>query len=214
MTISPDVFEFTVAEAYEAVRLRIMNGDIVLFSGVEPFSLAIRWATKTPWSHVGLVVRLDAIDRVMLVECVNGAGVHCIALSSLINGSGPHQKPYGGRLLVARHAGFGALANPTSLKEMSEFATDRFGAPYGTGEIIKIILRIIAGRLNRPMPKMLAPDDEYICSEYVAACYAKLPIEVPWDKLGFLAPSDFAAVEEIHTVGVIRTAGTPAPAVS
>ena len=91
---------------------------------------------------------------------------------------------------------------------MSEFATDRLGAPYSIPEVVKIVFRIVAGWLNRKMPKLLSADDEYICSEYVAACYGKLPIEIAWDHLGFLAPSDFAAVTEMVPVGVIKTLGS------
>lgn len=62
MTIPNDVFRTLPAQSYATLRPQIQNGDIVLFSGPELFSRAIQWATKSPWSHVGFIFRLDPID--------------------------------------------------------------------------------------------------------------------------------------------------------
>lgn len=206
MTVPIDIFATSPAQPYEELRGKIQTGDLLLYSGPQIFSRLIKWATHSPWSHSAFAVKLDDIDRVMVVECVNGgAGVRILSLSSVINGSGSHQKPYNGRLLVARHQGFSSAANKTSLRAMSEFATARLGAPYGAGEILKIALRIVMGWLNFRLPKLLQPDDEYICSEFVAACFEELPIQFGWDSLGFLAPSDIAADPMVVPIGVIKT---------
>lgn len=207
MTVTTDVFETQTPRAYEDIRSELKNGDILLFSGVEPFSYLIRWATRSPWSHVGFVFRLEAIDRVMVLQAVTNAGASCVALSGLVNGVGSKQKPYRGGLLVARHADFEGLANAANLRAMSMFAVDRFGAPYSPGEIVKIAVRVIAGWLNKPMPKLLEADDEYICSEYAAACFERVGVIIPWDGLGFIAPADFASDAKVSPVGVIRTHG-------
>lgn len=206
MTVPNDIFSTAQSQTYAALRPAIRSGDIVLFSGPEVFSRVIQWATDSPWSHVGFIFRLDSIDRVMVLESLTSAGSCTVPLSALVNGTGPHQKPYNGKLLIARHAGFAALANPTTLRAMSEFAVDRFGAPYSAVEITKIALRIILGKFNVRLAPMLQPDDEYICSEYAAACFERIGITVPWDGLGFIAPSDFAADPSISAVGVARTA--------
>jgi hypothetical protein len=207
MPVPTDVFSTLAPRRYEDLRPEIQNGDVLLFSGTEKFSRAIQWATRSPWSHVGFVFKLETIDRVMLLQDVTGAGASTVALSVLVNGSGKHQKPYKGRLLVARHADFAALVNRAKLREMSKFAVDRFGSPYSPLEVVKIMLRIGAGWLNIRMPPVLRPDDEYICSEYAAACYARIGITIPWDRLGFLAPVDFALDPKINPVGVIETFG-------
>jgi len=141
----------------------------------------------------------------MVLESLTSAGCCTVALSAIVNGTGPHQAPYNGKLLIARHRRFKELANETNLRDMSEFAVDRFGAPYSTGEIIKIALRIALGKLNVRLPPMLQPNDEYICSEYAAACYSAIGIKIAWDGLGFIAPSDFAADPEVDAVAVVKT---------
>jgi len=205
MTISRDVFSTQPAQSYTDLRPHIQNGDILLFSGPDFFSRAIKWATGSPWSHVGFIFRLDAIDRVMVLQSLS-SGSCTVALSAIVNGTGPNQKPYNGKLLIARHEDFAGLANRATLRTMSEFAVDRFGAPYGVVEIIKIIVRIALGKMNIRLAPLLQPNDEYICSEYAAACYGCIGITIPWDGLGFIAPSDFAADEKVTAVGVVQTA--------
>ncbi len=61
------------------------------------------------------------------------------------------------------------------------------------------------GRLARKMPKMLGAKNEFICSEYVAKCYAKAGLKIPWDGLGFIAPGDFALAPDVQAVAQIKT---------
>ena len=213
VTVPTNIFQNTQARPYEDLRGDIRNGDILLFSGVEKFSRLIQWATHSPWSHVGFVFKLPHVDRLMILQSVTGAGVSTVPLSGLINGSGQHRAPYAGRLLVARHTDFEKQVTDGKLGEMSKFAVDRFGEPYAMTEVIKVMLRIGAGWLHMKMPPLLQPTDEYICSEYAAACYEKIGIKIAWDGLGFIAPSDFAFDPKVVPVGVIQTrAGKPTPA--
>jgi hypothetical protein len=54
---------------YEDLREHLRTGDLVLFSGRSPVSRLIQWATRGPWSHVGMVVRLRELgDAVLLWE--------------------------------------------------------------------------------------------------------------------------------------------------
>ena len=212
MTVPTNIFEIMPATPYEDLRPRLQNGDILLFSGTEKFSRLIQWATHSPWSHVGFIFRLPQVDRLMILQSVTGAGCSTVSLSGLINGSGSHQAPYAGRLLVARHADFAAQVTNAKLREMSAFAVDRFGSPYATGEILKVIIRICAGWFHVRMPPLLQPDDEFICSEYAAACYEKFGIKIEWDGLGFIAPSDFAWDSKVQPVAVIQTKPGQPPA--
>jgi hypothetical protein len=206
MPVPNDIFQTMPARAYADMRDEIQNGDVLLFSGIEVFSHVIRWATASPWSHVGFVFRLGEIDRVMVLEAIT-KGVTTEALSVIVNGNGASQKAYAGRLAIARHQDFASLVTEANLREMSKFAVDRFGDPYANVEIFKIVARIVFGRLNMKTPPLLEADDEYICSEYAAACYARIGITIPWDGLGFIAPSDFAADPKINPIGVVQTAG-------
>ncbi len=88
---------------------------------------------------------------------------------------------------------------------MYDFAFGSLGDRFAAGEIIKIGLRLLLGRTGRKMPRFLGPRDEYICSEYVARCYAKAGLKIPWDGLGFVAPGDFARTPDVQAVAQIKT---------
>ena len=53
---------------YAEIRPSLRNGDIVLMGGTSIFSRIIRRMTGSRWSHVGMVVRIDALDTVLLWE--------------------------------------------------------------------------------------------------------------------------------------------------
>jgi len=52
--------------------------------------------------------------------------------------------------------------------------------------------------------KKIEFDREFICSEYVARCYEQVGIEVKWNQLGFIAPSDFAADPDFELIAVLK----------
>jgi hypothetical protein len=55
------------------------------------------------------------------------------------------------------------------------------------------------------LPPRLGPKDEFICSEYVGRCLDAAGVQIPWDGLGFIAPSDFAACPEVEPLAQIQT---------
>jgi len=50
----------------------------------------------------------------------------------------------------------------------------------------------------------IEPDREFICSEYVARCYEHVGLDIQWNQLGFVAPSDFAADANFDLVAVLK----------
>ena len=60
---------------YRAVRQEFRDGDVLLFRGRGFSSLIIRWLTRSPYSHVGLVFRFA--EHVYSLEAV-GSGVRLI----------------------------------------------------------------------------------------------------------------------------------------
>ena len=118
------------------------------------------------------------------------------------------QKPYPGKIILARHEDFAAnhgKHTSDDARRFADFAIDRFGDRFAPMEIAKIALRITLGRLNRDMPKFMGPKNEFICSEYVARCFERVEIKIPWDGLGFIAPADFANDPKIKAIGRFRT---------
>jgi hypothetical protein len=163
------------------------------------FSRLIQKATNSIFSHVGFVMWLRSIDRLMVLESVESIGVRTVPLSNYLgdyNGTGAG---YPGHLLIARHAG---LAQVQLTQGFAQFAVDRFGFPYGKDEIIRIAAHIASAGI-------LAGGDlrdakQYICSEYAAACYERLGIHIQQHNPGFIAPADFAADTSISGIAILR----------
>ena len=204
MAIPDDALETMPPRPYGEIHGQVRTGDLILCSGFSSFSKAIRWATGSPWSHVAMAVRLDPIDKVIMMESVEKIGVRAVALQSFLSRDSNGRKPYPGRLLLARHAEFEAKASTDGLKAMADFCADRMGAPFRPSEITKIGLRIAAGALNLRLRGRLDPKGEYICSEYVAKAYEQIGIQIPWDGRGFIAPADIARAEPLEAIAQIQ----------
>src|SRR4051794_39025627 len=54
--------------AFDSARSVLQTGDVVLFAGNTPFSLAIEAATGSRWTHVGMVVKTTKQQEVLLWE--------------------------------------------------------------------------------------------------------------------------------------------------
>ena len=63
---SKEIKAFPVLK-YADVRAKLQSGDILFTSGDYLISKAIQKMTGSPWSHVGIVFRLDSINRVLLL---------------------------------------------------------------------------------------------------------------------------------------------------
>jgi hypothetical protein len=202
MAIPNDILQRLPPRPYEAVRNDIRDADLLLCSATDMGSRMIRWATGSQWSHIAIAFRLKEIDRVLALECVERIGVRAVPISDFIARTSSGQHPYPGRILLARHEG---VARTGAMAAMNRFAFDRLGDRFSNRETAKIALRIAVGRLNVRMPRILGADDEYICSEYVARCFTAIGLPIPWDRLGFVAPADFANDPRIVPVAQIQT---------
>lgn len=185
--------------AYEAARSRIHSGDLLLCSGQYTFSKLIQKATGSVWSHVGFVLRVDAIDRLMVLESIEGHGVRTVALSEYVKNFEGTGSGYKGRVAIARHRRFAQQATAAGMKAMSQFAVDRLACPYDEEEIGRITARIVGAKLGFA-PDEMVRDNEFICSEYVYECYRRLDITIRNDHRGFIAPADFARDPEVEVM--------------
>lgn len=193
---------------YAAIRDQIQNGDILLCSGEYMFSKLIQKATDSCWSHVAFVLKVTAIDRVMVLESIEGKGVRTVALSEYVRNFEGTGYGYKGRIAIARHADFLSKAVPESLKDMSQFAVDRFAYPYDEEEIARITARIVGSVIGFKRGE-IERDQEYICSEYVFECYKRMGIEIPYDKRGFVAPADFARAKRVSLLWELEVTREP-----
>ncbi len=206
MSIAVDSFPAAAPADYGSVRAGLRNGDVLICSGSGIFSAMIQQATGSVWSHVGFILRLDAIDRVMLLESVEPIGVRTVRLSKYLDNYANNGKPYPGGLAVIRHRRFATEVGAARLSTLVQYAVDRFGYPYDKDEIAKIAARIMASKIpfTPRQRRRIRADEEFICSEYVARCYEQVGIEVKWNRRGFIAPSDFAADPEFDLVAVLQ----------
>ncbi len=216
MTIPDDVLKTFPPRPYDEVRHLVRDGDIMLCQGRDPFSKLIRWSTKSPWSHIAIAFRIDSLDRVVVVEAVEKIGVRCVALSEFVSRDSEGTSPYPGKIFLTRHTGLSGDVSDPGVRALAKFAFDHLGCKFAPGEITKIGLRIATARLfgERHTPKMLIPDDEFICSEFVGKAYEQAKLKIPWDGLGFLAPADFAndpALQPLAQVDVSRPPHPPRP---
>lgn len=177
---------------YADVRAKLKSGDIFFTSGDYLISKAIQKMTGSPWSHVGIVLRLDSIDRVLLLESVEDMGVRFSPLSKYLNDY-EDGKPYKGRAVLARCKD----VTSETIVGLSTFGIDELTQPYDKDEIAKIMARITLGIGKKER------DREYICSELVYECFARTGKEFAFNPKGFISPEDVWVDEKLSLVGRI-----------
>ena len=180
---------------YSAIRDQLADGDILLASGSYSFSKLIQLGTDSPWSHCAFILRLPSIDRVVVLESVEDAGIRAVPLSGYLGDYEGPKEPYGGKIAIARHElAYPKLqANAVALKSITSFAFDLLSHPYAKDDIINIGARIAASKIGvTPSTEIKPKPGVYICSEFLDACYQHIGVAIQWDRLGFIAPSDVA----------------------
>lgn len=202
MSVGAEVLTDLPAEDLATISLKIRSGDLLFCSANDPFSRLIGWSTKSPWTHVAIAWRWHSVDRIIALECVQKIGVHSVSLERFISQTSSGQRPYPGKIVLARHADIVARGD---LAPLIRYAIDSMGDPFSPGEIAKIGMRIAFARSGRPMPETLKPKDEFICSEYVDQCYREVGVEIPWDGKGFIAPADIANDPRVTAVARFQT---------
>lgn len=167
----------------------------------------IQGASSSVWSHVAFVMRLEAIDRVMVLESVEPLGVRTVPLTKYLYDYDSKKNPYKGGLVIIRHNEFEKIVSEKNLRRLGQFAVQLFGYPYDKDEIAKIAARISMSHVpfvKKDKEKLLKRDREFICSEYVWESYHSLGIDIPHDKRGFISPADFAKAPEMKLMYVLK----------
>ncbi|KTC89601.1 YiiX/YebB-like N1pC/P60 family cysteine hydrolase [Fluoribacter dumoffii] len=197
-----DNFPDVGASKYDHVRSSLHTGDLLFASGNSLMSAMIKGATNSVWSHIAFIVRLENIDRIMVMESVETIGVRTVPLSNYVRNYNGRGQGYPGRLLIARYQGF-----PTdSFANLSKQAVDLLGYPYNTEEILKIAARIgmNAFGFDNASPEV-SSTHAFICSEYVSICYKSVGITIDYNSQGFIAPADFARSPKVIPMSYIDT---------
>ena len=189
--------------SYSTIRGAIRSGDILLCQGSGPMSRMIQYATESLYSHVAFILRLESLDRLIVLESVESIGIRAYTLGGYVldyNGSG---KPYPGRLHIARHRQVDLQAYD-ALKTFSRTGIDLLGYPYDTQEIVEITARIVGEKLGMPR-RAVRENKSFICSEFAALCFRSIGIHIPYNRANFIAPGDFATCADIDILWDIAT---------
>lgn len=187
---------------YKDLRHDVRSGDILLCSGNSVFSTLIQKATGSVWSHVAFILRVDPIDRIMVLESVESMGVRTIPLSNYVRDYNATGQGYPGRLMLARHYD----VRKENITKLSTAAVDLLGYPYGTEEIVRIAARISMHSLGMTaFDGNLAPQREFICSEYAHACFTSIGVTIDYNAMGFIAPADFARCPNVMPICYIES---------
>lgn len=181
-------------KTYSALRDQLGTGDIVLFSGRGVFSWLIKRATRSQWSHVGMVVRDPDLDLLLLCESGGGwkkdeysgkrvFGVRFVQLSEAV-------RTYCGK--VAIRPLLDIELTDADYVTIGKAREELDGRPYQ-----RSILELIGAAVDcvdwikRPNLKSL------FCSEMVAEMYQRLdllsPPPVGWPSNEY-TPEDFAQI--------------------
>jgi len=178
--------------SYSELRAKLKSGDLLFTSGDYLVSKAIQKVTGSPWSHVGIVFRIDSIDRILLLESVEDMGVRFAPLSKYLLDY-EDKKPYKGRVVLARCEDVTA----NTVASLSTFGIDELTQPYDKGEIAKILARITLGIGKKEK------DREYICSELVYECFSHAGREFAYNPKGFISPEDVWLDKKVSLIGRI-----------
>lgn len=178
---------------YDVLRASLRTGDLLFASGNYPVSQAIQKVTQSPWSHVGIIFKVEEIDRVLLLESVEDMGVRFAPLSKYTDDY-ENGAPYDGRLVVARINDFA----PAEIAPMAKFGIDELTRPYDKDEVAKIIVRIALkiGKVDR--------DREYICSELVYECFREAKREFTYNANKFISPEDIWRDSKVQFFGRLK----------
>jgi Permuted papain-like amidase enzyme, YaeF/YiiX, C92 family len=182
-----------IKENYENIRNQFQTGDLLFLSGNHWLSSLIRMRSKAAWSHVGIVIRVDEIQRLFLAESIIEVGVRLIPLSFVVKDYDGHKNPYNGRVGWARYKD---LTQEQALK-ITEFCLDNLSKQYDRAEYWRVLWRTIVGR------EKIFHDNKYSCAEYVYEAFKSAGIHLKYDRGDFISPGGIWRNERIEMKGMI-----------
>ena len=185
MYVEEIVRQMPVRDYNLEIRPNLKDGDFVFASGNYQFSRQIKKTTKSMWSHVGLIFRIEEIDRVLLLESVEAAGVRFAPFSKYLKNY-RRGKPYNGIVYIARYE---ELLPDKDYKTMKQSGCDALAWPYSWASIAMTVGRMLTG--SRKFSRELLKQHNYTCAELVENCFSS--VNIKFRKNGFITPEDFAS---------------------
>jgi hypothetical protein len=202
MSISPQVFKTEPILDYDVLCKHLMPGDLMFCSGDSFLSELIETGTKSPFSHVALLLPLPTTKDWLVLECLEETGVRCVTLKhAYLKNYCNTEKSYPGCLTFARFDEINDKKKELSHLYQTAFALT--GCRYNHEEIMMIANRLLEKKLGYKKQSKIKPGKSFICSEYVAICLKSVDIFVKYDSLGFVSPGDIALSPDLNAVAWI-----------
>lgn len=180
---------------YSEIRNKLKTGDIILFSGKGLISAGIMAMTRSPWSHVGMVLKLPEYDFIVIWESTTLSkakdlrsdsfkkGVQIVPLSERFKG-------YDGKAAVRRL--LDADLDGSETDALMEFRKEVAGRDYEEDK-----LELFNSAWDGPFGGNEEDLSSLFCSELVAEAYQRmglLPEEKPSNEY---TPADFGEKAEL-----------------
>lgn len=148
------------ADALPLVELSSIQGhlqscDLLLASGNYFVSKIIKAATRSPWSHVGVIYKTADLGGSFVAEAVESMGIRLVPLWRF-TANYRDCKPYNGRVFIGRLQ----LPSDFDVAKALHFAARQLGKQYDYAENIRIAAEIVTGR------KWRLDNGIYNCAEY------------------------------------------------
>lgn len=169
---------------YTDLRDTLKTGDIILFSGKGGISEWIKWFTRAPWSHVGMVVTF--MDMVLLWESTSLSKLKDIETGKAVRGVqlvGLRERLniYKGSVALRRLSG---NLSGMQLHTLAEFRSEVSGRPYEQN-YIELLNSVLIFENTEDLSSLF-------CSELLAEGYQRIGLlseDMPSNEY---TPKDFA----------------------
>ena len=179
---------------YSQFKQTLQTGDLIFYSGNHWLSGLIRWRSKSAWSHVGMVIRVDEIGHIFIIESVvEKNGVRLIPVSSIYRDYGGDNKPYNGRVVWARYLNL----TDEQKNEMRASSLELLNKQYDSKEFLRVAWRSFTGR------QKLFPDNKFTCAELIHHCFQKARIRLNYDRGLFISPGSIWRDKNVEMMGVL-----------
>ena len=175
---------------YSTVRESLKTGDMVLFSGSGFVSRMIQMFTRSNWSHVGLVIKDDWFDMLLLwesttlskIKTVHGVVRQGVAIRPLSEVIENYDGVVGIRQLTEK------LSDAQEL-DIGELRKEFKGRDYeqSKSELFKSAYDFIGGRNEEDLSSLF-------CSELVAEAYQRINIFSEFKPSNEYTPADLAEI--------------------
>lgn len=174
-------------------KLRVKTGDLYFCHGGAIGSYFIQWATKSLWSHCGIVWVPQSIHPIepLFIEAVEYYGVRVCEMekyTTLTNGG-----TYDGPTVVVRRTN---QISDVGTEIIIEAALNKLTDPYSLLDLASLAGRLTFGLKRRPTAH------SWICSEFVSACLNAGGHRVHC-RGNFVTPAELWADPNIELVGRI-----------